>query len=193
MEITLRTNTSVPKTVLVLAFLMLMGLTGATTKADPLFFSNVAAFQNNDTTLVDLFSNQGTTLFGPNVTFRVDITGILQAGAGDTLQITYSELGSSPIIQTFEIPLFGSVPPPLTLVFSFLSPGATLQGVPATLTVALLNSSPDFIIPSGPNQGQRVDSYTYSFNVAQPVPEPVTLFALGGGLAALAVRLRRRD
>lgn len=193
MEITLRTNRMVPKTVLGLAFFLLMGLTGATAKADPLFFSNVVAFQNNDTTQVDLFSSPGTTLFGANLTFRVDITGILQAGAGDSLVITYSELGSLPIVQTFEIPLFGSVPPPLTLVFSFFSPGANFQGVPATLTVDLLNSSPDFIIPSGSNQGQRVNSYTYSFNVAQPVPEPVTLFALGGGLAALAVRLRRRD
>lgn len=192
MEIVLRTNTKVPRTLLVLAFLIVMGLTGATAKADPLLFSNVAAFQNNDTTQVDLFSNPGTTLFGPNLTFRVDITGILQAGAGDTLVITYSELGSLPIVQTFQIPLFGSVPPPLILVFSFLSPGANFQGVPGTLTLDLLNSSPDFIIPSGPNQGQSVDSYSYSFNVAQPVPEPVTLFALGGGLATLALRLRRR-
>lgn len=193
MEITLRTNTRVLRTLSILTFLMLMGLTGATAKADPLLFSNVTAFQNNDTTQVDLFSNPGTTLLGSNLTFRVDITGILPAGAGDTVVITYSELGSLPIIQTFQIPLFGSVPPPLTLVFSVLSPGANFQGVPATLTVDLLNSSPDFIMPSGPNQGQRVDSYTYAFNVAQPVPEPVTLFALGGGLAALAVRLRRRD
>jgi hypothetical protein len=193
MEITSRTNTRVPKTLLILAFLMLMGLSGATAKADPLLFSNVAAFQNNDTTLVDLFSNPGTTLYGSILTFNVDITGILQAGAGDTLVITYSELGSLPSVQTFQIPLFGSVSPPFTLQFMFVSPGANFQGVPATLTLNLLNSSPDFIIPSGPNQGQRVDSYTYAFNVAQPVPEPVTLFALGGGLAALAVRLRRRD
>lgn len=172
---------------------MLLVLTGTTAKADPLVFSNVVAFQNNDTTQIDLFSNPGTTLFGPDLTFSVDITGLLQIGAGDTLTITYTELGSQPIVQSFQIPLFGSLQPPFTLVFSVLSPGANFQGVPATLTIDLLNSSPDFIIPGGPNQGQTVNSYTYSFNVAQPVPEPVTLMTLGGGLAALAVRLRRRD
>lgn len=193
MRIILRTYTRVSKTLPVLGFLMLLVLTGTTAKADPLLFSNVVAFQNNDTTQVDLFSNPGTTLFGPALTFSVDITGLLQMGAGDTLTITYTELGSQPIVQSFQIPLFGSIQPPFSLVFSVLSPGANLQGVPATLTIDLLNSSPDFIIPSGPNQGQTVNSYTYSFNVAQPVPEPVTLMTLGGGLAALAVRLRRRD
>jgi len=161
--------------------------------ADPLFFSNVTAFQNGDTTQVDLFSNPGTTLLGSNLTFSIDITGTLGMGAVDTLIITYNEMGSLPIVQSFQIPLFGTVQPPFTVIFSILSPGSTSQGLPATLTIDLLNSAPDFILPGGPNQGQTVNSYTYSFNVAQPVPEPATLVALCGGLAALGVRVRRRN
>lgn len=181
------------KTLFMLAVLLLIGFAERTAMADPLVFSNVSVFQNNDTTQVGLFSNPGTTFFGTNLTFSVDITGTLGAGGVDTLQITYSELGSLPVVQSFQIPLFGSVNPPFTLIVSFLSPGASPQGVPATLTIDLLNSTPDFVIPSGPNQGQTVDSFTYSFNVAQPVPEPATLLALASGLAALGVRVGRRD
>ena len=178
------------KIALMLAVLTLGALTAGTTKANPLSFSNVSVFQNS--TKVDLFSNPGATVFGPQMSFSVDIAGSLPAGAGDTLRITYNELGSPANIQEFQIPLFGSVNPPFTLLFSVLSPGANFQGIPATLTVDLLNSAPDFVIPSGPNQGQAVNSYTYSFNVARPVPEPATLLALVSGLAALGVRLRRR-
>ena len=180
------------KTLLIFAVLMLMGVTAKTAKADPLVFSNVKAFQNNDTTQVDLFSNPGVTLLGTNLTFSVDITGALSTGGFDTLLITYNELGSLPIVQSIQIPLFGNIQPPFTFIFSILSPGSNPLGVPATLTIDLLNSNPDFVIPSGPNQGQTVNSYTYSFNV-QPVPEPATLLALAGGLAALGVRVRRRD
>lgn len=181
------------KILLALAVFMLVGLTERTAKADPLFFSNLTAFQNNDSVQVNLFSNPNTTLIGPNLTFSIDITGTLGPGAVDTLQITYNELGSLPIVQSFQIPLFGTVQPPFTLIFSVLSPGANAQGVSATLTIDLLNSVGDFIIPGGPNQGQAVNSQTYSFNVAQPVPEPATLLALAGGLAALGVRIRRRN
>lgn len=193
MLIATRNHGKLQKTLLVLAVLMLVGLMERTVKADPLSFSNVTAFQNNDTTQVDLFSNPGTTLIGSNLTFSVNVTGMLGMGAFDTLIITYNEMGSSPIVQSFQIPLFGTVQPPFTLIFSIVSPGATFQGVPATLTLDLLNSTPDFVIPGGPNQGQTVNSYTYSFNVAEPVPEPVTLVALASGLAALGVRLRRRN
>ena len=179
------------KTLLILAVLMVMGLTERTATADPLVFSNVAAFQNNDTTTVDLYSNPGVTLLGSNLTFRIDIAGSLSVGAVDVLRITYTELGSSPIVQNFQIPLFG-IEPPLTLIVSILSQATNPQGVPATLTVDLLNSVPDFVVPGGPNEGQTVNSYTYSFNV-QPVPEPATLLALAGGLAALVVRVHRRE
>jgi len=170
-----------------LAILMLIGLAQQTASADPLVFSNVTAFQNNDTVQVDLFSNPGITLYGPTLTFSVDISGVLAPGEVDTLRITYTELGSAPVVQNFQIPLFGSVQPPFTLLFSFVSAGNTPQGIPATLTLDLLNSTPNFVIPGG----QAVNSYTYSFNVA-PVPEPATLVVMASGLAALGVRLRRR-
>ena len=175
---------------LFLAILIFAGAKGA--QADPLFFSNVSALQDNGATTVDLFPNPGTTLIGPQITFLVDITGNLNPGTTDTLLVSYSEAGGSPIVQTFQIPLFGTVQPPFTLVFSVTSLAASFAGTPATLTLNLLNSNPDFIIPSGPNAGERVDSYTYSFNVSKPVPEPATLALLGFGLSGVLARSRLR-
>ena len=175
---------------LFLGILILVGAKG--TQADPLFFSNVSAQQNNGTTVVDLFSNPGVTLVGPQITFVVDITGNLNPGMTDTLTVTYSEAGGAPIVQSFQIPLFGSVQPPFTLVFSVTSLAPSFAGTPATLTLDLLSSNPDFIIPSGSNAGQQVNSYTYGFNVSEPIPEPATLTLLGAGLAGLFARARRR-
>ena len=187
----IKNQMNVSKALLFLGVWFVLGLTGGTAKADPLFFSNVTAFQNNDTVQVNLLSNPGTTLFGSTLTFSVDITGVLPMGGTDILRVTYTELGSAPVVQEFQIPLFGTVNPPFTLIFSVFSPGLNPQGVPATLTIDLLNSAPDFVIPSGPNQGQSVDSQTYTFNV-QPVPEPATLTVLFSGLVALGIRVRRR-
>ncbi len=159
-------------------------------QADPLFFSNVVALQNGGSNQVDLFSNPNTTIYGTELSFLVDISGVLLPPATNTLQITYQAQGSSPIVQTFQIPLFGSVPPPLTLLFAINQTGATPQGNPAILTLDFLGNSPDFIIPSGPLAGNRVDSYTYSFNVVQPVPEPASIIFLGTGLAGVVVRWR---
>ena len=188
---TIKTSTKLHKFLFLMAVLTLIGLSERTALADPLVFSNVTAFQNNDTTQVDLFSNPGITLLGTNLTFSVDINGTLASGAIDTLRITYQELGGSPVVQEFQIPLFGTVNPPFTLIFSFVSPGSNPLGVPATLTVDLLNSAPDFLVPGGLLQGQTVDSFTYSFNV-QPVPEPATMLALASGFVALGLRTRRR-
>ena len=174
------------------AIFLFLTLAGGTAKADPLLFSNVTALQNNSSVQVNLASNPGMTLFGSNLTFTVDITGTLPPGGTDTLRVTFLQVGNPPIVQDFAIPAFGTVQPPFTVLFSVVAPQINLQGVPATLTLDLLNSSPDFVIPEGPNQGQSVNSFTFSFNVAQPVPEPATLLGLATALTALGLRFRRR-
>jgi hypothetical protein len=73
-------------------------------KADPPLFSNVVALQNNGSTRVDLFSNPGVSVAGPEAGSLVDITGELPAGVSNTLSITYLEAGSSPLTQSFLIP-----------------------------------------------------------------------------------------
>ena len=158
-------------------------------KADPLTFSNVVALQNNSTTRVDLFSNSGTTLIGPQVSFLVDINGVLPAGVTNTLLVTYVETGGVTITRSFEIPAFGTIQPPFSQLFTITSPGASAHGTEAALTIDIIGSAPDFVIPSGPNAGQKVDSFTYHFNVAQPVPEPVSLVLLGTGVLGVWRRI----
>src|SRR6185369_5578058 len=105
----------------------------------------------------------------------------------DTLVVTYNEQGVAPMTQNFTIP-FGNVTPPLSFLVTFVSPTASFQGVSASLTVNLLTSNPDFVIPSGQNAGTGVDSFTYSFKVAQPVPEPVSLLLFGSSLVAIGIK-----
>jgi hypothetical protein len=172
------------------AILLGMALTAPAAKADPLTFSNVVALQNGGNTTVDLFSNSGTTLLGSQLSFLVTISGVLPLNATDTLRITYADAGGVLFTQDFDIPLFGNVMPPFTVIFTVPSPTLSVQGTLATLTVDLLHSSPDFLIPGGPNAGQRVDSFTYTFAVAEPVPEPSTLLLLGASLLGLRMRSR---
>jgi len=159
----------------------------STAQGDPLFFSNVVALQNNGSTSVDLFSNPGVTLYGPQITFTVDITGTLPPGGVDKLLVTYVEAGSPPIFYNFDIP-FGGFGPPFSILFTIVSPGANFQGIAGSLTLDLMNSSGDFVIPGG----QSVNSYTYNFKVAQPVPEPASLTFAAISVAGLVARLRRR-
>lgn len=163
------------------------------TSADPLVFSNVVALQNGGATQVDLFNNPGVTLLGPNISFLVNIGGTLPASGIDTLQITFTEAGMAPVVQTFNVPIFPGVPLPYSQIFSVVFLNATTLGTPATLRVDILGSSPDFVIPSGPQTNQVIDSYTYTFNGAQPVPEPASIFLLFTGLTSVvAVGKRRR-
>lgn len=182
---------SLVKTTLLLLAVLVMAEAG-TVRADPLSFANVTALQNNGLTRVDLFSNPGTTLLGPRITFLVDIAGTLPAAGTDMIVVTFSQAGQPTITQGFQIPFFGTIPPPVTLVFSITTFGGSLQGTPATLTVDLVNSFPDFTIPSGPDAGTRVNSYSYTFNVTEPVPEPATLSLLGAGITGLLAGHRRR-
>ena len=163
------------KLILALILVVLCGAASAA-KADPLTFKNVVALQNNGATRVDLLSNPGVTLFGPQLTFLVDITGDLPPGGSSLLEITYTEAGSAPIVLTFPIPAFGNIPPPYTQLFTITSPGATFAGTPATLTISI------------PGNG----SQTYTFRVAQPVPEPASLALLGTGMLGIWSKVRRR-
>lgn len=169
----------------VLAVAVFILSSGTVVKADPLYFSNTRAHPTNNTP-INLLANPGTLLEGSSLTFSVDITGALASGSSDTLRITYHEIGAAPIIQEYQIPLFGSVQPPFTLFFTFTRPSNAFQVVGATLTLDLLNSSPDFVLPVG----GETNSYMYSFNV-KSVPEPATIVALGSGLVALLTRRRR--
>jgi hypothetical protein len=164
--------------------------------AGPVYFSGVTALPAQPGgAKVDLFSNPGATLIGPQLDFQVDYTGLVPPGMTNTVLITYLEAGGVPLTRSFEIPVFGSIQPPFSNIVSFISPGASYEGVMASLTIDILGSSPDFVIPGGPNAGQMVDSYTYHFKVAKPVPEPLSLLLFGTGVLGAwqqASRLRRK-
>ena len=141
-------------------------------KADPITFGNVVALQNNGLTTINLASNPGVTLFGPQISFLVDISGTLTPGSSTILQITYTEGVGPALVQTFPIPLFEGIPPPYTQLFTINSPGATFAGTPATLTISI------------PESG----SQTFTFLVAEPVPEPASIILLSLGGAWLVVK-----
>jgi PEP-CTERM motif len=163
------------KLAFVTAILFFCGL-ATTAKADPITFSNVTALQNNGTTQIDLLSNPGVTLFGSQITFLVDIAGSLAPDTSTILQISFTEAGGTAIVQTFPIPLFEGVPPPYTQLFTINFTNVTFAGTPVTLTVSI----PEF------------GSQTFTFVVAEPVPEPASIVLLSLGGLGLWARVRRR-
>ena len=177
------------------AFLLILWIcsTGAFARpalAEPLTFANVRASEPVDSLLVGLFDNAGHlfTLDDHVLVFWVDILGTLAPSQTDVLRFTFRAFDGETMVQEFGVPVFGTVPPPLTLLTSRVFP-TTYTPRPYELTVDLLNTAPDFVIPGGTNAGVHVDSFTYSFSTVSPVPEPGTWLLLGSGLTLL---LRRR-
>src|SRR5690348_13029946 len=182
-------------------FLVTCGLFCATpAKADGLLFSDVRLHLLGTTPPagIDLFANQGIVITSPmNIAIvSIPVLGTLPAG-GDTLRLTViatNENGT--FVLTNPNPASLNIPINLLNVNGTQVTGFTLppsfQGTTITLTVDLLNTSPDFIIPSGPNAGQAVDSFTYTFTVVEPVPEPATLVLLTTGMAGIGVNRYRR-
>ena len=180
-------STNTVKIRILLFFVFFLG-TAIVVQADPLTFSNVRVLQNNGNTSVSLFTSSGLMLDGNQVTFAIDISGTLPPGGTDTLVVTYQDTLGAFVTQQVGIPIFGVVHPPTTVLVIINVPVLSFVAIPATLTVDLLNSNPDFVIPTSQT---AVNSYTYSFNVAQPVPEPGMLMLFGGGASTLLFKYRR--
>lgn len=172
----------------ILLLTIVLSAAATVAQADPLTFSNVTALQDNGFTSINLFNNPGATLTGTQLTFTIDLAGTLPPAGTDTLSVTFQDSQGGSVVQLFDIPIFGTVNPPLTLQVLINVPTFSYAALPATLTVNLLNSNPDFVVPTTQNS---VDSFTYSFNVVQPVPEPASLVLLGSGVSSLWFTLRR--
>ena len=159
--------------------------------ADPLTFANVSASDTaslrlglfEDPAQVFTLDDQGLLVFW------VDIQGSMEPGQIDVLRLTFRAFDGETLVQEYGVPVFGTVPPPLTLLTSRSFP-ITYAPRPYELTVDLLNSAPDFVIPGGASAGARVDSFTYSFSTVSPVPEPGTMVLLGSGLTLLLRKTR---
>ena len=180
-------------------------LCAASAKAEPLTFSNVALNINGVTPMggIDLFSNPNlviTTTPDGFVVISIRISG--DAGLSDTLRITATNQNGNVLLgtsnQTFTLGgddqvRFLTLAPsnPLNEPGIVLYP-ASFNGTTIVLTVDLVNTSPDFVIPSGPNAGQQVNSFTYTFTLVEPVPEPASLVLVTTGLVGAGIRLYRR-
>ncbi len=169
-------------------------------RADPLTFESAFFLLSSSGARLDLFSNPGVviepstyerTIFPPAFIFSTIVPYAGGPSITDTIRFTYQEMGSAPeeLQQSFST---GIDPVTLGFVARFEPISHTGMLVPATLTVDLLNSAPDFVIPAGPDQGQLVDSFTYTFSTFTPTPEPSTLLLLGTGVACVALRRCRR-
>lgn len=179
-------------------------LSAASAKADPLTFSNVTLNIIDVTPMggIDLFSNPNlviTTKPDGIVVIQVRVSG--DAGLSDIRRVTVTDQNGNVLgIRDRAFTLAGvDQVSGVTLAPSnpLNEPGIVIypqsfQGTTIVLTVDLVNTSPDFVIPSGPNAGQLVNSFTYTFTLVEPVPEPATLVLAATGLVGLGARLYRR-
>jgi hypothetical protein len=186
------------RTVLLLMVLVCCSAGVRELHADPLVFRNAEFSLDTLGGRLDLFSNPGAILTagltGPEVKlgFLAEVPHLGGESFTDVIRFTYHETRAGTAVQAFQFTT-GTDPMVLGFLAVFDPMNRTGKPVPATLTIDLLNSSPDFVIPSGPHQGRLVDSYTYSFFTLAPVPEPSSLVLLCTGVfGALAMRRRRR-
>lgn len=151
---------------------------------------------------VDLFALTPPVLQGEVITTHdvrraavvvgVPIFGTLQPGETDTLRVTWGHpAGDRPFTFLVQELTFSATDMPDEVIFGSDYP-ILYHPKLATMKVDLLRSAPDFLIPAGPRAGQLVDSWTYSFSVAQPAPEPASMVLLGSGAAAIFAARRRR-
>jgi hypothetical protein len=190
---------SLSKHLLISAALLVGAVAGSSElSAAPLEFERT--FLLNTSGRVDLFSTQQTTFVAdyavysdPGLLFATFVEHAGGASLNDTIRFTYHEEGTAPRVFTQSFAT-RTIPEEYGFTASFPTIRREGRPIPVTLTVDLLNSDPDFVIPSGPNAGLTVDSYTYSFFVVAPVPEPSTflLFMAGGIIAGGAACVRRR-
>jgi PEP-CTERM motif len=168
-------------------------------RADPLTFENAFFLLSSSSARLDLFSNPGIviepstyegTIYPPALIFGADVTYAGGPSITETIRLTYQEMGSAPeeLQQSFST---GIDPVQLGFVARFEPISPTGMPVPTTLTIDLLNSAPDFVIPAGPDQGRLVDSFTYLFSTLAPAPEPSTFLLVGTGAVCVVLRRRR--
>lgn len=160
-------------------------------RADPLTFNGTFFLVDSSGLRQDLFSSQGAILearvYSPSLPLGLSFGAFVDYPGGeilsDSVRFTYQEAGFAPVVGFAQA--FTTRTGPERFGFGgFFEPiSRTGRPVATTLKVELLHSSPDFMIPGGPNQGELVDSYTYSFFTMSPTPEPSTLLLLGTGVA----------
>ena len=183
----------------VLMLLVVWGASVPQVHADPLEFYGTYFLVDSTPQRLDLFSNPGVIIeartYDGTSPLSFIFSTFVDVGPGepftDVIRFTYREEGAAPVEYSQTINTAGFVG---TFGFPvrFEPIHRTGLPVPTTLTVDLLNSAPDFVIPGGPDQGRAVDSYTYSFQTVSPVPEPSSLLLLVSGAAAVTARIRNR-